>query len=1094
MNQKTTFMRIALMAFFGMVLSFSGIAQVTSSAISGVVTDSKKEGLPGATIVALHVPSGTKYAAMSDVNGRYVIPAVRVGGPYKVSVTFIGFKDQSKDGVIANLGTAANVSFILADNNTTLDELVVRSEKSDIFSSGRTGAATTIGKEQINSMPTIGRTINDFTRLTPQASGKSFGGQDTRLNNITIDGAVFNNGFGLGDQPGARTGISPISLDAIEEVQVNIAPFDVRQTGFTGAGINAVTRSGNNQVQGSVFTMFRDNGKSFIGTTANGETVNIADFKKNVYGFRLGGPIIKDKVFFFVNAELESLTSPGNTWLANRGQTGSNVSRVLASDLDGVSAQMAKLGFETGPYENYNFKTTGNKFLGRIDWNINQKNKFNIRVSKLDGGADNPISNSASAGAGNRSFSANAMSYFNSGYILNEDYFSTLAELNTTISNKLSNNLIVGYTINNEDRAYLSDKVFPTIDILDGSNRTYISSGFDPFTPNNLLNYNTFQIFDNLSYYAGKHTITGGVALERFTSNNSFYAASNGVYVFNTLADFYKATDAYLANPANPISDVKLNAFQYRFDFAGGSAPPLQTMKATTPGLYIQDEYQARPNLKFTLGLRVDVPFIEQTSLENTVVSGLTFKDETGASVKYNTGVLPSGNPLWSPRFGFNWDVKSDKSIQVRGGSGIFTGRPPFVWLSNQIGNNGILSGFTNNATGVQFTLDPGKYKPATADPYAASTFDIAVADENYKFPQVWKTNLAIDYKLPGGIIATGEFIYSKNINAVQYLNANLKEPVATFAGPDARPRFAGGTANRLNSNITNNIVLKSTNQGYGYQATIKLEKPFSNGLFAMAAYTFGETKDLTSAGSIAFGSWTGNQIYSSPNKPELSYSNFDQRHRAIAALNYKLNYGGKIGGSTTFSLFYEGRNLGRHSLGYAGDMNLDGVFNNDLMFIPNKGSDMTFLPLTVSGKTFSPVEQAAAFEKFISSNDQLDALRGTYAKRNAFTLPWYNSADFGILQEIKVKTGNSINALQVRFDILNVANLLNDKWGVLKITSTRLPLSSAGVNNTTGTPQFRMATQQKGGVPVLLEDSYVPSISTGSLWGAQLTVRYSFN
>jgi hypothetical protein len=297
-----------------------------------------------------------------------------------------------------------------------------------------------------------------------------------------------------------------------------------------------------------------------------------------------------------------------------------------------------------------------------------------------------------------------------------------------------------------------------------------------------------------------------------------------------------------------------------------------------------------------------------------------------------------------------------------------------------------------------------------------------------------------------------------------------------------------------LNSNITNNIVLKSTNQGYGYQATIKLEKPFSNGLFAMAAYTFGETKDLTSAGSIAFGSWTGNQIYSSPNKPELSYSNFDQRHRAIAALNYKLNYGGKIGGSTTFSLFYEGRNLGRYSLGYAGDMNLDGVFNNDLMFIPNKGSDMTFLPLTVSGKTFSPIEQAAAFEKFISSNDQLDALRGTYAKRNAFTLPWYNSADFGILQEIKVKTGNSINALQVRFDILNVANLLNDKWGVLKITSTRLPLSSAGVNNTTGTPQFRMATQQKGGVPVLLEDSYVPSISTGSLWGAQLTVRYSFN
>ncbi|MCP9767483.1 TonB-dependent receptor [Lacihabitans sp. LS3-19] len=1094
MNQKTTYFKKAIVAVLGLVLSFSSFAQVTSSAISGLITDNKNEGLPGATIIALHVPSGTKYAAMSDVNGRYAIPSVRVGGPYRVSVSFVGFKDQVKEGVIANLGTAANVSFSLSDNNTTLDELVVRSDKSDVFSSGRTGAATTIGKEQINSMPTIGRTINDFTRLTPQASGKSFGGQDTRLNNITIDGAVFNNGFGLGDQPGARVGISPISLDAIEEVQVNIAPFDVRQTGFTGAGINAVTRSGNNQVQGSVFTMFRDNGKAFLGTKVNDETLTNSTFKKNVYGFRLGGPIIKDKVFFFVNAELESLTTPGTTWQANRGQTGSNVTRTLATDLDAVSAQMSKLGFETGPYENYNFSTTGNKFLARVDWNINQKNKFNIRVSKLDGGSQNPISNSTSAGAGNRGNNSTSMSYFNSGYVLNEDYFSTLAELNTTISNKLSNNLIVGYTKNNEDRAYLSDRVFPTIDILQ-NNSTYISAGFDPFTPNNLLNYSTFQFFDNLTYYAGKHVITGGIALERFISNNSFYAASNGVYVYNSLDDFFKSTNDYLANPNNPATDVTINRFQYRFDFAGGAAPPLQVMKATTPGIYIQDEYQAKPNLKFTIGLRVDIPLIEQTSLENTVVSGLSFKDETGATVKYNTGVLPTGNPLWSPRLGFNWDVKSDKTIQVRGGSGIFTGRPPFVWLSNQIGNNGILSGFTQetNTNKIAFTLDPSKYKPATADPYAASTFDIAVADENYKFPQVWKTNIAVDYKLPGGIIATGEFIYSKNINAVQYINSNLKDPVSNFAGPDTRPRFAGGTANRINSNITNNIVLKSSNIGGGLQSTIKLEKPFANGLYAMAAYTYGSTKDITNAGSIAFGSWSTNPIYGTPNTTELTNSNFNQRHRAILALNYKLNYGKKLGGSTTFSLFYEGRNQGNYSLVYAGDMNQDGLSNNDLLFIPNKGSDMTFLPLTSGGKTFSPEEQATAFEKFISQNSQLDALRGTYVKRNSIQFPWYNSTDFSVIQDIKINAGSTSNALQVRFDILNVGNLLNSKWGVLNRLSADRPLAAAGVN-ASGVPQFRMATQQVGGQTVLLQDSYVPSISTGSVWGAQLSVRYSFN
>jgi hypothetical protein len=1092
MNQKTTFLRNAGMLLLGLVMTFTAFSQVTSSSITGIVTDGAGEGLPGATVVATHVPSGSKYGTVTDVNGRYAIPSVRVGGPYKVSVTFVGFKDQTKEGIIANLGTSANVNFKLSDNSTSLDELVVKSDKSDVFSSGRTGAATTIGKDAITSMPTIGRTINDFTRLTPQASGKSFGGQDTRLNNITIDGAVFNNGFGLGDQPGARVGISPISLDAIEEVQVNIAPFDVRQTGFTGAGINAVTRSGNNTVQGSVFTMFRDNGKAFLGTKVNDETLTNATFKKNVYGFRLGGPIIKDKLFFFVNAELESLTTPGTTWLANRGQTGSNITRTLASDLDAVSAQMAKLGFETGPYENYNFSTTGNKFLARVDWNINPKNKFNIRVSKLDGGSQNPISNSSSAGSGNRGNNSSSMSYFNSGYILNEDYFSTLAELNTTVSSKLSNNLIVGFTKNNEDRAYLSDKVFPTIDILQ-DNSTYISAGFDPFTPNNLLNYSTFQFFDNLTYYAGKHVITGGIALESFKSNNSFYAASNSAYVFNSLADFYTATNAYLANPSNPSPTVTLNKFQYRFDFAGGQAPPLQVMKATTPGVYIQDEFQAKPNLKLTYGLRVDIPIVEQTSLENTVVTGLTFKDETGASVKYNTGVLPSGNPLWSPRVGFNWDVKSDKTLQIRGGSGIFTGRPPFVWLSNQIGNNGILAGYTTDTKGVAFTLDPTRYKPAGADPYAASTFDIAVADKNYKFPQVWKTNIAADYKLPGGIIATGEFVYTKNINAVQYINANLVAPTATFAGPDARPRFAGGTANRINSKITNNIVLKSTNQGYGTQSTIKLEKPFGNGLYAMAAYTYSATKDITSAGSIAFGSWTGNAIYGGPNTAELTNSNNNLRHRAIAALNYKVNYGGKLGGATTFSVFYEGRNLGNYSLVYAGDMNLDGISNNDLIYVPNKASDMTFVALTAGGKTYSPEEQAAAYDKFISQNSQLDAMRGSYAKRNSIQMPWYNSTDISVTQDIKLKTGNSSNALQVRFDILNVGNLLNSKWGVVKTLTTNRPLTSAGVT-AAGVPTFRMATQQVNGQTVLLQDSYVPSISTGSVWGSQLSIRYTFN
>ncbi len=1099
MSKKFTLLRLASTLVAVMLFAYSSIAQVTSSAISGRVTDSKNEVLPGATVVAVHTPSGSKYGTVTDVNGRFFLPGVRVGGPYEVKVTFIGFQDQSKSGIIANLGSTANVDFSLTDEGTTLTEVVVKSSKSDIFSSNRTGAATTVGKEAINALPTIGRTINDFTRLTPQGNGRSFSGQDSRLNNITIDGAVFNNGFGLGDQPGARTGIAPISLDAIEEVQVNVAPFDVRQTGFTGAGVNAVTRSGTNQFQGSIFTLMRNDSKAFIGRKANGEDVFISEFNKQVQGFRVGGPIIKDKLFFFANGEFETITSPGTTWLANRGQSGSNVTRVLASDLDRVSERMGQLGFVTGPYENFNFNTVGNKFLARVDWNINDKHKFNIRYSLLDGGSDNPISNSSSAGFGSRTNSANSMSYLNSGYILNEDLSSTIAELNSTLSNKLANNLIVGYTVNNEDRAYMGGNgLFPTIDILDGNNRTYISAGFDPFTPNNLLNYNTFQLFDNLTYFAGKHTVTAGVALERFVSNNSFYAASNGVYVYNSLNDFFAATDAYLANPNNPAVGASPSIFQYRFDFAGGAAPPLQTMKATTPGIYLQDEFQASTKLKLSLGLRVDIPFVEQTALENTVVTGLTFRDENGQPAKYNTGVLPSGNPLWSPRLGFNYDVKGDKTIQVRGGSGIFTGRPPFVWLSNQIGNNGILSGFTDlrnaNAASIPFTLDPSRFRPATADPYAASTFDIAVADENYKFPQVWKTNIAADVKLPGGIIATGEFIFNQNINAVYYINANQKEITATFNGPDNRPRYAGNAAaNRLNNNITNNIVLKSTNQGYSYSATAKLEKPFTNGFYAMAAYTFAEAKDLTSAGSIAAGSYTGNATVRGNNFPDLAFSNNDVRNRVIASASYKFNYGGEFGGSTQISMFYEGRNLSRYSYRYAGDMNQDGIFNNDLLYVPNKASDLIFLPLTTGGKTFSVAEQQAAFDAFINQDPYLSTIRGGYAERNGARLPFYNSIDLGIVQEFYLKAGANRHTLQVRADITNFANMLNNKWGVFTNTANQQPLSAAGVN-AAGVPQYRMATQQIDGQTQLLRDSFVPSISTGSLWQAQLGLRYIFN
>ncbi|WP_243406341.1 TonB-dependent receptor [Siphonobacter curvatus] len=1084
-------------------------AQVTTSSITGQVSDAKGEGLPGASIVAIHIPSGSRYGTVTNNAGRYTLPAVRVGGPYRVTVTFVGYKEKSEEGLYANLGTAANLDITLSDESQQLSEVVVSGARSDIFSSERTGAATTVSKDVLAALPTIGRTINDFTRLTPQGNGRSFGGQDSRLNNITIDGAVFNNGFGLGDQPGARTSVAPISLDAIEEVQVNVAPFDVRQTGFTGAGVNAVTRSGTNQVSGSAFYLWRNEGPAYLGREARGEKIAINQFNKSVYGFRLGGPIIKDKLFFFVNAELEKRVDPGTSFLAKRaGLSGANVTRVEASDLDAVSQIMNdKFGINTGPYENYNLNTKGDKYLARFDWNINNNHKFNFRVSYLKSNSEQNISNSNSIGLGNRRTLQTAMSYKNSGYIINEDYLSMIGELNSTLMNgKAANNLIIGYTNNNEDRSYLAP-AFPTIDILNNSN-TYISVGTDPFTPYNLLRYNTFQFIDNFTYFAGKHTLTAGISVERFTSDNSFYSAALGSYVFNSLDDFKTAMNAYTPGqvivPGSTVSPVAVNLFQYRYSLQGNSLP-LQQLKVFYPGIYIQDDFQVRPNFKLTAGLRADIPFFGKTGFENSVVAGYTFRDENGAAVQYNTAKLPDARPLWSPRVGFNWDVKNDRTTQIRGGSGIFTGRPPYVWISNQIGNNGVLSGLVEarGTTAYPFTTDPSVYKPTSQT--GRVTYDINVTDPKYKFPQVWKTNLAVDQKLPLGMILTLEGVYNKNVNATYYIDANRESATGTFTGPDNRPRFPGSgltgsaltNAIRINDDVVNNLVLKNTNKGYAYTLTAKLEKPFTKGFYAMAAYTYGEAKDLGSPGSTAVTSYTNLISSRGSNYVDLTYSDQEQRHRVIGSASYKINYGGQFGGSSQISLFYEARNQGRYSYVYGGDMNGDGLSNNDILYVPNSANELKFA--TVSGGSgataysFSADQQVAAFERYINQDPYLSKHRGQYIQRNAGIRPWVYTMDLSFVQEFYLKAGKNRNTLQFRVDVTNFGNLLNNKWGVGYTQVNNRPLSFASVD-ANGQPVFRMATQTKNNQTVLLEDSFISSLSTNDVWNAQFGVRYIFN
>ena len=1073
----------------------SVFAQVTTSTISGIVTDINGEALVGATVVATHVPSGTRYGTSTNASGRYTLPAVRVGGPFTVVTSYTGFEQQTIDNIRTNLGITSNVDFKMRETGVAIDEVVVAASRNDLFSSQRTGAATTFDVKRVNSIPTIGsRSINTITKYNPNGNGRSFNGQDSRLNNFTIDGSVFNNGFGLGSeaQAGGRTGSTAISLDAIEEVQVNVAPYDVRQTGFVGAGVNAVTRSGTNEFAGSVYSNWRN--ANMYGNKARDVSVTATQFSEKVIGARIGGPIIKNKVFFFLNGEIVRKTEPATPWIAAGSTNPGQLTRVLKSDLDSVSSVLQrKFGYVTGPYEAYNNETQSDKFLARLDFNLNDRNKLTLRYTHHDSQADINVSNSSSLGNGNRTTRFESMAYQNSGYIIGDNTRSAVAELNSTFNDKISNNFSVGYDFQNEDRKYKGE-LFPTIDILNAGT-TYISAGFDPFTPKNKLSYGTFHVTNNISYYAGKHTITAGVNYENFKSDNLFFPGSNGVYVFNSLSDFFAAANG---------DSVGLAKFQYRYSALQGNADPLQVLKVSKYDVYAQDEFRASNKFTLTFGVRASYIDLGATeSLQNTVLLDSTFRDLDGNALKINTAKIPDPQILLEPRLGFNFDVTGKKTTQIRGGAGIFTGRPPFVWLSNQIGNNGVLTGFIDpsganlNTKNYPLVKDATVYTPD--QPTLPSTFEIATTSDDYRYPQVLKANLAVDQKLPGGLVATAELIYNKNINAVQYYNANLEASTGTFTGPDNRPRFPGaiGTTTqfsaptRVVSNVSNAMVMTTTNEGSYLGATFKLELPETKGLYAMAAYTYSQSQDLMSAGSIAAGSWTSARSINGNNALDLAYSDFDIPHRVIGLFSYRADWGENRGNGVQFTLGYEGRQDGRFSYTYARDLNGDGVAGNDLLFVPAKASDLVFENTTVNNVTYTPEQQQAFYDEYINRDEYLSSMRGKYTERNGGILPWLHRFDLTMSRDFWINAGGKRNTLQFRVDIFNIGNMLNSDWGVGRRFITTSPIQARGVDTDGTTPKYQVASQL---VSDATRRTYDWGASINDVWNLQVGVRYTFN
>jgi len=1111
---KSKTMRRILLLFSFVSLAFAGFSQgVTTSSIIGVVKEQSGTAIPGANIVATHEPSGTVYGTVSLADGRFNIPNMRVGGPYNVKITFIGYAEQQYANIFLKIGEPYVINLNMVEEGTQLQEIIVSGVQDRIMNSDRNGAVTTIGTREILTMPTISRSINDMTRMTPQSTSTSngaIGGGNYRQNYITVDGSDFNNTFGIGTNLPANG--SPISLDAIAEISVSITPYDIRNSGFIGSAVNAVTRSGTNDFSGSAYAFWR-NQNNQGDQVANNDPLPTQPLSYNTYGFRLGGPIIKNKLFFFVNAETENSVRPGQTQFAATTQdpfgSSPNISRPTRTELDDISQFLREnYGYETGPYDNYDFEAQNTRFVARLDWNINQNHKFNIRYSQVESKDPRFISGSTTgtgffyaSGAGRTN--NNALWFSNSNYFQEANFYSLAAELNSLFGNKFANTLRATYTNQNDPRSTNSTN-FPLVDIMkDGS--PFTSFGYEPFSFGNLRDVSSISIVDFVSWTTGKHNITAGVQLDIQNTKNGFQRFGTGLYRFNSWDDF--------VNGELPTDYAITYSLLPNFEQA------FPTIKYVQYSAYAQDEFSVNEKLKITAGLRVDLPTFPSVPEIKThpLAAGLTFAEGR----KFDTGVLPEVRLLWSPRIGFNWDALGDRSLQVRGGTGIFTGRVPTVWLVSQSGDAGLLQ-LTQNFNGQANVPGPfqiAPYRPATP-PAAGTTLPATMSaiDPEFRFPQTWKTSVAVDKRLPAGFIASIEAIYNKDINIAQGKNYNLVNPTnmsisdANGAYPDTRPIYPvnnnqkfinylnnQGLPNVDNSNGTpgnsafNPITLGNSDQGYYWSLTAKLDRQFSNGFSAFVAYTHSQSKVLyDGVGDQLFNTWSLTPIIGQANNPEMSYAGYVVPDRFVASVTYRKEYLKKL--ASSISLFYEGSIQGRFSYTYGADFNRDGVNGNDLIYVPKDPSEITFTNFTYSGVVYTAQQQSDLFFRYIEQDKYLSSRRGQYAERNGAKLPWRNQLDLRFAQDIFHDIGGKRNTLQFTVDIFNFGNMLNKSWGIFQSINAPAILvptnQNAIVANGDIRPTFRLQTDR--GMPAT--STFRDNNSFNSVWYMQFGLRYTFN
>lgn len=1081
---------------FSLILSSLGLyGQVTTSSLSGKVTDAKGEALPGSAVVAVHVPSGTQYATFTDNSGNFRIQNMRIGGPYKVDMSFIGYSKSSYTEIFLKLGETYVQNGTLNESTTNLQEIVVTAVlKNSVLSSERSGTQTNVSSRELVSLPTISRSITDFTKYTPQAQGNSFGGRDGRFNTITVDGAAFNNNFGLSSNPLPGGNAQPISLDAIEEISVNIAPYDVRMSQFTGASINAVTRSGDNEFKASVYTYIRP--KSFTGNTVDGNPVTGAnDRSSQNVGGRIGGPIIKNKLFFFLSGEYEKESVPGVSWRPSSDGVANStamISRTRESDMIRVRDHLiSTYNYDPGKYKDFDpFQNKNTKFLARLDWNINNNHRFTLRYNDVVGISDQTTNSNSgppnNARNSNR-ISSQSMAFSNSFYGFKNTVRSITGELNSTFASKISNKFLASYTFIQDTRTSNSD-LFPFVDIWEGGDQ-YMSFGYELFSFNNDVTNKTLSITDNVTINLNSHTVTAGVSFDHMFFRNSYIREGTSYYRYGSVDDFI--------NGADPTG------FGVTYGYNGVDAPGA-TATFGFGSLYAQDEWQAASTLKLTYGVRLELPFYLDKMQDNPAISALTFAD----GKKVDVSTWPKSQVVVSPRFGFNWDVKGDRSVQVRGGTGLFTGLLPFVWFTNQPTNSGLIQvpeigwGPGNaNLVGLDFNPDYKEFiaSSPTLFPQSASTLPsgsaLAQVAKDFKFPQIWRSNVGIDVELPWGMVFTGEAIYSKDVNAVRQVNINQAPATGNMIGSDNREYWRWVSSSNNDTKVVPSVStvteLANTKEGYQYSLTAQLTKNFQNGFAGMFAYTYTMAKDISAnPGSSAGSAWSSNTAVGSLNNPGLSYSNFATPHKLIGSISYRFEYAKHF--ASTFSLVYQGYQTGRWSYTYSNDLNGDGN-SSDLMYIPVSATDINFG--VASG--MSVADQQQAFWTYLNNNEYLKAHKGEYAERYGHVQPWIHRFDAKFLQDIFTTFGTDRKyTVQFSVDLLNVGNLINDSWGAytynpLASYENVRPLTVLTRGTSTAAPVYRLNASSIADFQT--KTTLTKSIGTGSTWGCLLGLRLIF-